>query len=80
MWPYRGCQQALPDSGPRGRASERSVEWGHKGPPPRGSEVAPFIESHAPEGQRTMLYKLAIFASALLAGARAEVRSPCRTG
>ena len=27
-----------------------------------------------------MLYKLAIFASALLAGARAEVRSPCRTG
>ena len=30
--------------------------------------------------RRTMLYKLAIFASALLAGARAEVRSPCRTG
>tara|TARA_B100000780_G_C20933757_1_gene372268 strand:- start:501 stop:632 length:132 start_codon:yes stop_codon:yes gene_type:complete len=32
------------------------------------------------EQRRTMLYKLAIFASALLAGARAEVRSPCRTG
>jgi len=27
-----------------------------------------------------MLYKLAIFASALLAGARAEVRGPRRTG
>jgi hypothetical protein len=29
---------------------------------------------------QAMLYKLAIFASALLAGARAEVRGPRRTG
>ena len=50
--------------------------YGH----PSGECEVALIESQKPEGQRTMLYKLAIFASALLAGARAEVRSPCRTG
>ena len=56
----------------------RPAARGDKGPPVRGVRWHSRISS--PEGQRTMLYKLAIFASALLAGARAEVRRPCRTG
>ena len=57
----------------------RPAARGDKGAPVRESEVA-LDRISSSEGQRTMLYKLAIFASALLAGARAEVRRPCRTG
>ena len=46
-------------------------------PPPLdcSCEVAPLLRENTPAPQ-AMLYKLAIFASALLAGARAEVRGP----